>query len=101
MAVDSIPALVRANAERFAAKEAVIDGQTRLTYADLEADMTRVARALAARGIQAGDRVAIWAPNSAVWISAFLGALAAGATVVPVNTRFKGQEAAFALRRSD
>jgi acyl-CoA synthetase (AMP-forming)/AMP-acid ligase II len=45
--------------------------------------------------------VAIWAPNGARWLVAYLGILASGAAVVPVNTRFKGREAAYALRRSN
>jgi acyl-CoA synthetase (AMP-forming)/AMP-acid ligase II len=47
-----------------------------------------------------GDRVAIWAPNSAAWVQAVLGLWQAGAVLVPINTRFKGREAADVLRRS-
>jgi acyl-CoA synthetase (AMP-forming)/AMP-acid ligase II len=54
-----------------------------------------------AQGIRPGDRVAIWAPNSWEWIVAALGALGAGAWLVPVNTRFRGQEAAYVLDRAD
>jgi acyl-CoA synthetase (AMP-forming)/AMP-acid ligase II len=59
------------------------------------------ARALLASGIQRGDRVAVWAPNSLEWIVAALAATAAGGVLVPVNTRFKGAEAAFVLARSN
>ncbi len=52
-----------------------------------------------ATGIGPGDRVAIWAPNSWEWIVAALGALGSGAWLVPVNTRFKGDEAAYVLDR--
>ena len=51
-------------------------------------------------GIEPGDRVAIWAFNSAEWIVAVLGIFQAGAVLVPVNTRFKGVEAADILARS-
>jgi HIP---CoA ligase len=44
--------------------------------------------------------VAVWAPNCAEWAVAALGAHAAGAAVVPLNTRFKGGEAAHVLRAS-
>ncbi len=47
-----------------------------------------------------GDRVAIWAPNSAEWIIAAFGLLTAGGVLVPVNTRFKADEAADIIRRS-
>ena len=53
------------------------------------------------RASEPGDRVAIWAPNSWEWIVAALGALGAGAWLVPVNTRFKGDEAAYVLERAD
>ena len=53
-----------------------------------------------AHGIEPGDRVAIWAPNCAEWIVALFGLLHAGATLVPINTRFKGAEAAVILQRS-
>ena len=46
-----------------------------------------------------GDRVAIWAPNGYRWIVAALGLWEAGAVLVPVNTRFKGAEAAVILGR--
>ncbi len=51
-------------------------------------------------GIEPGDRVAIWAPNSRHWIVTALGLQAAGATLVPINTRFKGAEAAPLLART-
>ena len=50
--------------------------------------------------MRAGDRVALWAPNCAEWMLAALGALRAGAVLVPLNTRFKGGEAGYILRTS-
>ncbi len=58
----------------------------------------RYARGFMAAGTEAGDRVAMWAPNCAEWMLAALGALRAGAVLVPMNTRFKGAEAAYILR---
>ena len=52
------------------------------------------AAALVVSGVTPGDRVAIWAFNSAEWVVAVLGIFAAGGVLVPVNTRFKGPEAA-------
>ena len=57
----------------------------------------RGARASLASGIERGDRVAVWAPNSLEWIVAALGVTTAGGVLVPVNTRFKGAEAAYVL----
>jgi HIP---CoA ligase len=99
--VRSIPALAQWAAARFGDAEAVVDGDTRLTFRDVAARAHRATRAAMATGIRPGDRVAIWAPNSWQWMVAALGALGAGAWLVPVNTRFKGDEAAYVLDRVD
>lgn len=96
----SIPGLVRAAAERYADTEAVVEGRTRISYAELGARVERAAAACLANGVRPGDRVGIWAPNSLDWMVAALGAVSAGAVLVPLNTRFKGAEAADVLRRS-
>ncbi|WUO17684.1 FadD3 family acyl-CoA ligase [Streptomyces sp. NBC_00289] len=95
----TIPGLVRSAAERHADVEAVVEGRTRISYAELGARVERAAAACMANGVTAGDRVGIWAPNSLDWIVAALGAVSAGAVLVPLNTRFKGAEAAYVLRR--
>ena len=61
---------------------------------------TVYARGFLAAGVDAKDRVAVWAPNCAEWMLAALGALRAGAVLVPSNTRFKGGEAAYIVRTS-
>ena len=96
----TIPGLVRSAAERYADAEAVVDGRVRVSYAELGARVDRAAAACVANGVAVGDRVAIWAPNSLEWMVAALGAVSAGAVLVPLNTRFKGGEAADVLRRS-
>ncbi|WP_369170123.1 FadD3 family acyl-CoA ligase [Streptomyces sp. R28] len=96
----SIPELVRRAAERYADTEAVVEGRTRISYGELGARVERSTAACLANGIEPGDRVGIWAPNTLDWIVAALGAVSAGAVLVPVNTRFKGTEAADVLRRS-
>ena len=53
-----------------------------------------------AAGVGAGDRAAMWAPNCAEWMLAALGLLRAGAVLVPLNTRFKGGEAAYIIRNA-
>ncbi|MEU0074563.1 FadD3 family acyl-CoA ligase [Streptomyces sp. NPDC006332] len=96
----SIPGLVRSAAERYPDTEAVVDGRTRISYGELGARVERAAAACVANGLRAGDRVGIWAPNSLDWIVSALGAVSAGAVLVPLNTRFKGAEAADVLARS-
>jgi acyl-CoA synthetase (AMP-forming)/AMP-acid ligase II len=96
----TIGRLVAASAERFPEVEALVDGDLRLTYPQLRDAVLEAARAHIAAGVQQGDRVAIWAPNIAEWVIAGLGAVAAGAVLVPLNTRYKGTEAADIIRRS-
>jgi HIP---CoA ligase len=96
----TVPAAVRRAARLWPAEEAVVDGGQRVSWAGLADRMTRAARAFTASGIRPGDRVALWAPNSLDWIDAANGVYAAGGVLVPVNTRFKGQEAAHVLRSS-
>src|SRR3954452_8083094 len=96
----TIPATLASAAERFGSQRAVTDGDTALTYAELR-DAARIfGAALVEAGIEPGDRVSIWAPNGVRWIVALLGLSSAGAALVPVNTRFKGAEAAVVLGRS-
>ncbi|HNI36721.1 MAG TPA: FadD3 family acyl-CoA ligase, partial [Pseudomonadales bacterium] len=73
----------------------------RLSYAQLEAERVRAAKAFIAAGIQHGDRIAVWAPNIAEWIIAAIGLQSLGAILVPVNTRMKGAEAGYVLRASN
>jgi acyl-CoA synthetase (AMP-forming)/AMP-acid ligase II len=96
----SIPNAVRISAGRWPAAEALADEGKRWTFADLEREMLASVRSVLAMGVRPGDRVALWAPNSARWVIAALGILGAGAVLVPVNTRFKGQEAAYILDKS-
>ncbi|MFE5713993.1 FadD3 family acyl-CoA ligase [Streptomyces sp. NPDC056501] len=87
-------------AERYGDEEALVFGGDRWTFAELRDRVDRVARAVIAQGVRPGDSVAVWAPNSARWVVAALGAVAAGGVLVPVNTRYKAAEAADILRRS-
>jgi len=95
----TIPAMTAA-AEAFGDQPAVVDGATTLTYAELVDEARAFAAALVGSGVQPLDRVAVWCFNSAHWIVAALGLWEAGATLVPINTRFKGGEAADILARS-
>jgi len=92
--------MVAATADRFGERPAIVDGDTHLSYAELADAARGFGAALVASGIGPGDRVAIWAYNCAEWVVAVLGIFEAGAVLVPVNTRFKGVEAADILRRS-
>jgi HIP---CoA ligase len=96
----TVPRLVDDAALRHGSAEALVDGDLRLTYAQLAEEVERYGRGFLAAGVAAGDRVAVWAPNCAEWMLAALGLLRAGAVLVPLNTRFKGGEAAYIIRNA-
>jgi acyl-CoA synthetase (AMP-forming)/AMP-acid ligase II len=96
----TIPAVTESAADRFGDRLAVADGDRRLTYSELFEAARAFAGGLVDVGVEPGDRVAIWAFNCTEWIVGLLGLEQAGAVLVPINTRFKGPEAAELLRRS-
>src|SRR5580704_16915042 len=97
----TIPAAVASAAREFGDADAVAEPDgPRLSYRQLRDRVGAVARALIAGNIAHGDRVAVWAPNTTAWVLAALGALSAGATLVPVSTRFTGAEALDVISRS-
>jgi len=87
-------------AERFGDAEALVDGSLRVGFAGLAEMAMAATRSAIAAGLEPGDRAAIWAPNIHEWITAALGVLGAGGVLVPLNTRFRGREAADILDRS-
>ncbi|ORA85024.1 FadD3 family acyl-CoA ligase [Mycobacterium malmoense] len=100
LAWQTIPEMVLSAADRFGDAEAVVDGPLRLTFAELVQRIRCAAGAFADLGVGRGERVAIWAPNCAEWIVAAFGLLTAGGVLVPVNTRFKTEEAGDIIARS-
>ena len=96
----TLPAVLAEAVERHADRTAVIDGETRLTYTELGAEVDRLQRALIAAGVERGDRVCIWSPNTRHWIIAALALHSAGAVLVTLNTRFTGQESFDILERT-
>jgi HIP---CoA ligase len=89
LAWPSIPALLSGAEAQFGHQIALRDGDLSLSYAELGRAARQFGAALAVSGVEAGDRVSIWAPNGVEWVVAALGIFAAGAVLVPVNTRFK------------
>jgi HIP---CoA ligase len=92
--------MVLSAADRFGDAEAVVDGPLRLSFTEVVERIRCAAGAFADLGVEKGERVAIWAPNSAEWMIAAFGLISAGGVLVPVNTRFKAEEAADIIGRS-
>jgi HIP---CoA ligase len=96
----TVPALLAAAAAQFADLEALVDGTERWTFRELADEVRRCVAAMIASGVEPGDRVSVWAANGRRFVVAALAAVSAGAVLVPVSTRFKGDEAAWILRKS-
>lgn len=101
---DDLPTTVAGALERaatlFVDEEALVDGDLRLNWVELLEQVDLAARALIALDVEPGDRVAIWAQNTAEWVIAACAIHRIGAVLVPLNTRFKGHEATYILTTS-
>ena len=96
----SLSVLVRAAARDRADAPAVVAGEERLSWGELDAQVDRAAAGYAAHGLTPGERVAVQLPNGADWLRATLGALRAGLVVVPVNTAYTDPELEYLLADS-
>lgn len=96
----TLPGMLADVVSRFASRAAIVENGQSISYEQLQQLSRQAARALMTLGVQAGDRVALWAPNVSEWIVAACGVHAAGGVLVPLNTRMKGGEAADILDRS-
>jgi long-chain acyl-CoA synthetase len=81
-------------------RTAIVFGDLRLSYAQVNGAANQVANLLVSRGIQPGDRVALSSPNLPYFTIIYFGILKAGATVVPLNVLLKGREVAYHLNDS-
>lgn len=96
----SIPATVFATIDRLGDAEVAVQHNERVTFNQLGERIQALSAALIASGVSHADRVAIWAPNSIDWVVAAVGLQSVGATLVPINTRYKATEAAPILART-
>src|SRR5579863_5086916 len=96
----NLAVMLRESARRAPDKTAVILGEVRLSYADLDELSDRVAANLTAGGLAPGDRVGLQLPNIPQFVIAYFGILKAGGVVVPMNVLLKAPEIAFQLEDS-
>ena len=82
-------------------RDAVVLGDTRLTYAQVDGAANQVANLLVSKGIEPGDKVALSCPNLPFFPIIYYGIVKAGAVVVPLNVLLKGREIAYHLGDSD
>ncbi|TMK98233.1 MAG: long-chain-fatty-acid--CoA ligase [Actinobacteria bacterium] len=91
---------LRRSAYVFPDKVAVVHGQRRVTYAEFDERVNRLASALIGTGVAPGERVAFLAPNIPALLEAHYGVPAAGAVLVPINTRLGVDEVSYILEHS-
>jgi long-chain acyl-CoA synthetase len=89
------------SARRYSDRDALVLGDTRLTYAQVNAVANQVANLLAELGVERGDRVALTCPNLPYFPVIYYGILKAGAVVVPMNVLNKGREVTYYLDDSE
>ncbi|MGY0500302.1 class I adenylate-forming enzyme family protein [Nocardia sp. FBN12] len=94
----TIGATLRSTARRVPDREALVFGGSRYTYAELDAEVDRVAGALAVQGIAKGDRLALMATNSDRFVIVFYAAHRLGAIFVPVNPASAAPELDYLVR---
>ncbi|MCC6533817.1 MAG: AMP-binding protein [Burkholderiales bacterium] len=83
------------------ARPALHYGSRVVSFAELQAESARVASGLARLGVGAGDRVAIWLPNTPAWLACFFACCRLGAIALATNTRFRSSEMEDILGRSE
>lgn len=80
--------------------EAVVSPAGRITYGALAREVPRIAAALSVAGVRKGDHVGLCLGNGPSWVALFLALGSIGAVSVPINTRLRSEEVAYALRQS-
>ncbi|WP_025736810.1 3-((3aS,4S,7aS)-7a-methyl-1,5-dioxo-octahydro-1H-inden-4-yl)propanoate--CoA ligase FadD3 [Mycobacterium genavense] len=96
----TVPAALDRLVDRFPDQAALITDDRSFTATELRDEVHRAAAALIALGVQRGDRVAVWSPNTWHWVIACLAIHHAGAAMVPLNTRYTASEASDILART-
>jgi len=91
-----------ATVARFGDREALVDVTQgrRWTYAELQADVDRLARAMLALGVETGDRVGIWAPNCSEWTLVQYATAKIGAILVNINPSYRSHELQYVLNQA-
>jgi len=97
----TLGALLRRAAARHGDSPALSDGDRRLTYAQYDAEVDRLACGLRRAGVQRGEHVALWMRNCVEWVLTELAVFRLGAVLVPLNPRCTLEEAAYVLTQSD
>src|SRR5660398_18938 len=93
--------MFRASVIRCGDKDAVISGDTRYSYSQVEGRANRLANGLLALGLKKGDRCAVVLYNRAEWLEVYFGLAQVGIIAVPVNFRFAQREIEYVLNNAE
>jgi len=97
----ALPAMLETIAEKYASREAIVRGDDRVTYRELQRQSAELAKGLLARGVSKGMRVGLLMPNSPRFAVAFMAAARIGAVVAPLSTLYQAPELAWVLNNAD
>ena len=97
----NLSAFLEETVAKYPERTAVVLGDTRLSYAQVNGAANQVANLLVSKGVVPGDKVALSCPNLPYFSIIYYGILKVGATVVPLNVLLKGREVAYHLHDSD
>jgi len=93
--------IIARNSRRLPDKEAVVYGDTRLTYREFNARINRLAHALMDMGIEKGEKVAILLFNCNQFLEAYFALAKIGAIAVPLNFRLHPEELTYITNNAD
>lgn len=99
-AVETIPALLIRAVNAHGTRPAIVGSAATVSYNELYRRVLKAGALLSTSGVGRGDRVALWLPNGIEFIEVALATAFLGASIVPLNTRLKGPEAAYILKTS-
>jgi acyl-CoA synthetase (AMP-forming)/AMP-acid ligase II len=96
----TLPAVLREAAKKHGGRPAYVEDDRPLSFDGLLSQVRDTACGYVAHGLEPGDRVVVWAPNSIDWVIAALAVSYAGGVLVPANSRYTGHEVADIVDRT-
>jgi fatty-acyl-CoA synthase len=96
-----IAAVLRERAAQHSEQPCLVGEHGTLSWGELDSQVDRFAAALLEKGLRRADHMALWMANNAFWVIAFLACQRIGVVLIPVNTRYKGDELRYILQQSN
>lgn len=93
--------LLKITANKLMNREAIFDEKRRMTYKELDCEVTKLAKGLIKSGVHSGDRVAVAIINSVEYVVAFFAIARTGAVIVPLNPSFSKTESSYIVQQTN